>query len=392
MKTYIKIHSLWSAVLILAVFLPLSGSEAQEETYWTTVQNASQGYSFRAPRSAIVRLYQPEGILHLEIPSTHQVISVQVLENPTNLSAQDWTEAHLFNSQERGINPLVTRLPVTGRGQVRIGRQMAETFVVIGPVTTTRRTVLAGSQQVLMIDAASGEAKNEDLLLQILTSFEPFETAGQTSVVDRGFEVVRAAQSQTIPTIPVPFYSQTDPRWICDQIGTCGCWWGNCSYYTGIGDAGCYITSEAMVFDYYTGHYKDPQELNDCLTENNGYGLWQGCGWGLCAATYNPIAACKPRRVNYLGLSGDLDVLDQDLASGHPAIAWVDGGTHYVVVTGKKDGLYQINDPLYPRNQIYPGQIIYVVRLQGPLPSRATPTPRPPRTPAPYQFFFPEIH
>ncbi len=385
-------HRLLLAVLLLAVLvLPLSSSEAQGDSFWITIQNAGLGYRFRAPRGAAIRLYRPAGVLHLEIPSTHQVMSVQVFENPQQLSAQKWADANLFNPAGKGVNPQVTTLPVTGRAQVQIGRQTAETFVVIGPVLESRSTIFSSGGRIYQVDLAPGEGGQPGILLQILDSFEFDEGDGSFSGGDSGFEVISSTQGQDIPSLPVLPYMQSDRLWGCDQLGSCGCWWGACAYYTGIADAGCYITSEAMVFDYYTGHYKDPGELNECLTENNGYGLWEGCGWGVCAATYDPIAACKPKQVSYLGMNGDLSVLDEDLRNGFPVIAWIDGGRHYVVIKGKKAGLYQINDPLFPRTEIYDWQIVYFIRLHGPKPSAATPTPAPTRVAAPHEFFLPHL-
>lgn len=138
----------------------------------------------------------------------------------------------------------------------------------------------------------------------------------------------------------------------------------------------------------------NPAELDACRTEYGGYTYWQGCGYGLCAASYNPLTVCKPDNVSYVTFSGDLSVLDSDLENGYPAVAWVDGGTHYVVVTGKNGANYRIHDPLYTRSEIYPGYIIHFVRYRGEFEPTPTPTLVPSPTPNPlwtHHLFIPAL-
>jgi len=53
----------------------------------------------------------------------------------------------------------------------------------------------------------------------------------------------------------VPPYAQTDPRWASHNMRTCD---------LSIGEAGCALTSAAMVFGYY-GDTRNPAQLNLCL-------------------------------------------------------------------------------------------------------------------------------
>jgi len=53
----------------------------------------------------------------------------------------------------------------------------------------------------------------------------------------------------------VPLYSQNDPRWKNSVMQTCG---------RTVGQAGCALTSAAMVFKYYGGS-KNPGQLNTCM-------------------------------------------------------------------------------------------------------------------------------
>jgi hypothetical protein len=129
----------------------------------------------------------------------------------------------------------------------------------------------------------------------------------------------------------VPFYSQCDPAWGSDNLGTCSS--TMCGY-------GCAVTSSAMLSAYYGGT-RDPGEFNQCLINNNGYA--QGCYiiWA---------NSCLPSGLTYDGMSG---TIDSELAAGRPVIAEVTNNSmpmHFVVVTGNDNGQYQINDPYPPHH------------------------------------------
>ena len=350
------------AILIVLLASPVGTSSAN--SHWITTTNAELGYSISRPPASSATYYLPEQILNIELLPGPVVLSIRAVANPELLTSAAWAEKHLLDPKLRGTSPLAPPLPTAERNQITIGGRPAETFLVHGPVVSIQRTVVAREDQVFLLDHQTYDGELNNILKQIVASFEVGEFKATEGLVESMPEL-----SEDIPELPVPHYSQKDPRWICDQIGSCWCYLGNCFGHTGIGDAGCYITAESMIFDYYTGGFMDPQELDTCLTNNGGYGLWQGCGWGLCATTYDPIEACSPSVVTYEGLSGVRSTLDSDLQNGYPAIAWVDGGVHYLVITGKENGKYLVNDPLYARTSIYSGEIIYFVRLHGPLPS-----------------------
>jgi hypothetical protein len=54
----------------------------------------------------------------------------------------------------------------------------------------------------------------------------------------------------------VPLFSQNDPAWKNNVMRTCG---------LTIGQAGCALTSSAMIFKYYGTIYQNPGLLNTCL-------------------------------------------------------------------------------------------------------------------------------
>lgn len=363
------------AICLVLLLLPAMAGSAEGDG-WRPVQSASQGYSLQCPTNALVRRYDPEGILHVEL-ADYQVLTVRVHDNPDNLSAHQWTQRWLSSStgidSGDGVPELSPLVPVVERSEVMVGILPAESLLLAGPTAMTRRIILTTASQVYLIDYPLGHEINERIFDRILATFETGAFAG-----DSGLQVIARDTLTGIPTLPVPYYSQRDPAWVCDQLGTCNCNFNVCTTqsFTTIGDAGCFITSQAMVFQYYTqSQFMNPPQYDTCLTNNGGYGSWGGCDYGLCGAAYDPPAACQPGSVSYGGYSTDLGLLDSDLAQGYPAIAWVDGGKHYVVVTGKTGwGSYDVNDPYYSRITIAPGEIVHFVRYSGPV----VPGPTPP--------------
>src|SRR6202050_4074271 len=61
--------------------------------------------------------------------------------------------------------------------------------------------------------------------------------------------------------IPVPVFTQDDPRWTLELLGPT---------FDTVGQAGCAVTSAAMVLSAY-GVDTDPDRLNQYLTTHNGY-------------------------------------------------------------------------------------------------------------------------
>ena len=139
---------------------------------------------------------------------------------------------------------------------------------------------------------------------------------------------------------PVPYFSQCDSRWGSDQMGGDG---------PTICSMGCALTSAAMVMAYY-GVDTDPQKLNDAIGRG-GYDGTYCIKWSAvrdaCHDETNQIEY-SPGTVTPF----DETVLDNYLDSGHPVIVYVYcpgyggyWGGHFVVVTGRSDGAYYINDP-----------------------------------------------
>ena len=144
--------------------------------------------------------------------------------------------------------------------------------------------------------------------------------------------VIAAAGVAVAAMPPVPYFSQCDSRWGSDKLGGDG---------PTICSQGCALTSAAMVMAYY-GVDTDPKRLNNAIGragyDVNHYIYWSAVR-NVCHDEINQIeyfpGTVKPF---------DTTVLNAHLDSGHPVI--VNVGGHFVVVTGRSDGTYYINDPI----------------------------------------------
>ena len=136
-----------------------------------------------------------------------------------------------------------------------------------------------------------------------------------------------------ITRINVPDYKQfTDP-------------WGPKPYNTlpgeTIGSKGCLLSAYADVLSFYQHPY-NPDTLNTTLDDLTPDG-YSSAG-DVALDTVGTLSG-GTLQVAYSG--GSTDELDQELCAGRPVIVHVPG--HFVVVTGKQDGTYLINDPGTPQ-------------------------------------------
>ncbi len=143
--------------------------------------------------------------------------------------------------------------------------------------------------------------------------------------------------------IPVPAFQQGDPRWSSELLGPT---------IDTIGQAGCAITSAAMVLSAY-GVDTDPQRLNQFLNAHagytaNGYVYWETAA---AVAPYEQVEKAYEDVPTY-------GLLDEELLKGNPVIVRLklrNGTPHFVVVVGKEGWNYLIRDPARPPSWgIYP--------------------------------------
>ncbi len=143
--------------------------------------------------------------------------------------------------------------------------------------------------------------------------------------------------------IPVPAFSQDDPRWNFELLGPT---------FDTIGQTGCAITSAAMVLSAY-GVDTDPGRLNDFLNANGGYTPNGWLYWEKAAA----IAPGGQVEKAYEDLPS-YTLIDENLLHGNPVIIRItlhNGTTHFVVIVGKQGWKYLVQDPARPPDfGIYP--------------------------------------
>jgi Peptidase_C39 like family len=167
--------------------------------------------------------------------------------------------------------------------------------------------------------------------------------------------------------LQVPAFRQGDPKWNDDPLG---------STKDTMGDAGCAVTSAAMVLKWY-GVDTDPKRLNAYLTahdgyEGNGYIIWEraaSLGQGSLKKAYED----EPSYWR----------IDTQLIKGNPVIVrlhFLGGGMHFVVIAGKRGFDYMILDPgpasdrgLYPLRELTPRiDGLRYFRRTGPMPAAVT--------------------
>ncbi len=171
-----------------------------------------------------------------------------------------------------------------------------------------------------------------------------YEEAGDWARVNAWVSTKYIKRVTNLPPTPPPSgtlavepYSQNDPRWKNNKLGTSS---------TTIGWNGCLITCCAMVMKFY-GADIDPATLNAYLTNNNGYDkgnlLWWGRVPNMSISTW----------VDCLNVPAPLSQIDACLGRGEPVIVHVDFvpstsviNDHYVLIVGKRgDDDYWMADP-----------------------------------------------
>jgi len=143
--------------------------------------------------------------------------------------------------------------------------------------------------------------------------------------------------------IPVPVFTQNDPRWTFELLGPT---------FDTLGQAGCAVTSAAMVLSAY-GVDTDPDRLNQYLTTHNGY---TDNGWVYWekAAEVAPGGQVEKAYEDLPSYA----LIDQNLLKGNPVIVRLtlrNGTTHFVVLVGKEGWNYLVQDPARsPSRGVYP--------------------------------------
>jgi len=153
----------------------------------------------------------------------------------------------------------------------------------------------------------------------------------------RKFKITGFTEPQTSWTL----FKQCDSRWANQELGTCS--------GVSICAAGCAMSSVAMILST-KGVSTNPSILNDWLKGHGGYA--DGCDiyWG----TVDQFG-----KTSFQGIeTADYGTVCNGVSAGHGIIANVNGGAHWVLVTGcDGNGNYYVNDPGYNRNS-YPASAV----------------------------------
>jgi hypothetical protein len=153
-----------------------------------------------------------------------------------------------------------------------------------------------------------------------------------------------------ISPIAVPDYKQ------------CGIWNGvdynkvDYNHYPGetICSQGCALTAFSEVLTVH-GFLYTPDTLNRTLNNTRD-------GWGGASGhdvNFNSVTTLTSDAFEQQW--GTVNDIDAELCLGRPVIAYIGG--HYVVVRGKTNGNYIINDPYFASGVIQPGEIINIRRI-----------------------------
>src|SRR4030043_1445003 len=135
----------------------------------------------------------------------------------------------------------------------------------------------------------------------------------------------------------VPYFPQNDPNWGNEPMGCSGMF---------IRNKGCLITSFAMVIDYFTPNYTNPKKFNNWLRSHNGYDNACNYIWG-SAQTYTRDAITGDSLIGYF----NDEEATKRLEKRQPVIVKVRNEIttgHFVVLNGKENNKYSINDPGFP--------------------------------------------
>jgi len=136
-------------------------------------------------------------------------------------------------------------------------------------------------------------------------------------------------------------YKQCDSRWAQNRLGTCS---------QTVCQAGCAMSSVAMLLNT-KGVGQNPGTFNTWLTGNGGYAGGCNLVWGKADAF---------GKTSFQGIeTANEAAICSGLKAGHGIVANVNGGGHWVLLTGcRGGGVFDVNDPGYNRATYTMGEIL----------------------------------
>jgi len=206
------------------------------------------------------------------------------------------------------------------------GNEVARETVVVNPKLKDNFTL-----QSLFPELVFGDLST----IHIQSSVRPMESHvvvvnGREGIAAKGKDRM-IAQAQ----LPVAFFSQRDPRWSGNTLGTCS--------KTTIGSAGCAIASITMAGARSVPNF-NPATLNTYLTNNGGYA--SGCLISWAA----PANIDGPGGFTYIGASSVSSAANlKSLIDGSkfPVVRSSRFGSHYCVIVGYNGQGTKLSDFYY---------------------------------------------
>ena len=157
--------------------------------------------------------------------------------------------------------------------------------------------------------------------------------------------------------LPVPTLSQNDATWKADRLGFPDAGYPTACDFSTIGGYGCFVTSYAMLYDYYRSGNTDPKNLNNNLNTGLVHYLSNGqhCNNFMPGgAPYAPAGVSRGSTYkNYCTQnncvdSSNVSIIQNEINAGRPLLAVVHSSKapngHMVVITGYSGSTYYIND------------------------------------------------
>ena len=150
------------------------------------------------------------------------------------------------------------------------------------------------------------------------------------------------------------YYSQNDPRWGGSYYGSIN---GKDTNRQDLATRGCAPTSMAMVASELTGQTITPDQMA-AYSYSRGYSVKGGTDYNMIPDAANSLGLSARDLTQENSLKSALNSNTPVIATGmspvnSPATPYTTGG-HYVVMTGMKNGMVNVKDPLSPsRNGYY---------------------------------------
>jgi hypothetical protein len=170
------------------------------------------------------------------------------------------------------------------------------------------------------------------LVLSSSVSIDYNTTAGPAELLNVVHEWPLDAKDFESSSPAWTMFKQCDSRWSGNRLGTCS---------LTICQAGCAMSSVAMMLNT-KGAGTDPAALNTWLGSHGGYASGCNIVWG----SVNAFGKVKYQSMQTASEAN----ICAGLKAGHGIIANVNGGHHWVLLTGcRGGGVFDVNDPGYNR-------------------------------------------